>query len=67
VTWSGKGRVGAQHQEPGGEAITRSAAEADSASCGGAVQGLRIRLSADDGEIYDWALSWAQWKALAVT
>ena len=31
------------------------------------VTGTSVQLSADDGDIYDWALSWDQWKALAVT
>ena len=31
------------------------------------VTGTSVPLSADDGDIYDWALSWEQWKALAVT
>ena len=31
------------------------------------VTGTSVQLSADDGDIYDWALSWEQWKALAVT
>jgi len=31
------------------------------------VTGTSVQLSADDGDIYDWALSWDQWKAIAVT
>ena len=31
------------------------------------VTGTSVPLSADDGDIYDWALSWDQWKALAGT
>jgi len=31
------------------------------------VTGTSVPLSADDGDIYDWALSWEEWKALAVT
>ena len=31
------------------------------------VTGTSVQLSAADGDIYDWALSWDQWKALAVT
>ena len=30
------------------------------------VTGTSVQLSADDGDIYDWALSWDHWKALAV-
>jgi len=29
--------------------------------------GTSVQLSADDGDIFDWALTWDQWKALAVT
>jgi len=31
------------------------------------VTGSSVPLSAADGDIYDWALSWDQWKALAVS
>ena len=31
------------------------------------VTGTSVQLSAADGDIYDWALTWEQWKALAVT
>jgi len=31
------------------------------------VTGTSVPLSADDGDVYDWALTWDQWKALAVT
>jgi len=31
------------------------------------VTGTSVQLSADDGDIYDWGLSWDQWKALAGT
>jgi len=31
------------------------------------VTGTSVPLSADDGDIYDWGLSWDQWKALSVT
>ncbi|HZM65126.1 MAG TPA: hypothetical protein VFC16_02355 [Nakamurella sp.] len=31
------------------------------------VTGTSVQLSADDGDIYDWALSWDQWKAITVT
>ena len=29
------------------------------------VTGTSVQLSADDGDIYDWALTWDQWKAIA--
>ena len=31
------------------------------------VTGTSVQLSAADGDIYDWALTWDQWKAIAVT
>jgi len=31
------------------------------------VTGTSVELSAVDGDIYDWALTWEQWKALSVT
>ena len=31
------------------------------------VTGTSVQLSADDGDIYDWALTWEEWKAIAVT
>ena len=31
------------------------------------VTGTSVPLSADDGDIYDRALSWEEWKAIAVT
>ena len=31
------------------------------------VTGSSVPLSAADGDIYDWALSWDQWTALAVS
>ena len=31
------------------------------------VTGTSVQLSAADGDIYDWAMSWEEWKALAVT
>ena len=31
------------------------------------VTGTSLKLSADDGDICDWALSWDQWQALAAT
>jgi hypothetical protein len=31
------------------------------------VTGTSVPLSADDGDIYDWGLTWEEWKALAVT
>ncbi len=31
------------------------------------VTGTSVPLSAADGDIYDWALSWDQWKAISVT
>ena len=30
------------------------------------VTGTSVHLSAADGDIYDWALTWDQWKAIAV-
>jgi len=30
------------------------------------VTGTSVELSADDGDIYDWALPWEQWKTIAV-
>ena len=30
------------------------------------VTGTSVQLSAADGDIYDWALTWAQWQAIAV-
>jgi len=41
----------------------------DSAIYGDPVQvtGTSVQLSAADGDIYDWALTWDQWKAIAVT
>ena len=31
------------------------------------VTGTSVPLSADDGDIYDWALTWEEWKAISVT
>jgi lipoprotein-anchoring transpeptidase ErfK/SrfK len=31
------------------------------------VTGTSVQLSADDGDIYDWGLSWDQWQALGTT
>jgi len=31
------------------------------------VTGTSVQLSAADGDIYDWALTWDQWKAISVT
>ena len=31
------------------------------------VTGTSVPLSAADGDIYDWALSWEEWKAIAVS
>jgi len=30
------------------------------------VTGTSVQLSAADGDIYDWALTWGQWQAIAV-